>query len=860
MAAAKRAYDVISINSDSSEDETIMFERPLKMARRNKTHRGLNYFKDDDDLQQHNMDDLMRAGPSVRNVRNSSPKHAQGHSATSPQTVDSSEHDFDPSFPFDYEDFPNAHDDEIPDPLDGIIMLHDLSPSPAPDFVPEPTTLDQIMEIVPDVCRTYAFELLVGQDDNVERVIEQLFDKPYPKASEVRAGLEAERQAELRAQKVAEEAEKANLLNPQYIFSGKMKDVIIEVLKDEFNTIPIKYIRETQKEKKHLYATYLALNEAKHADLRPYGKTPWRPLRDVNFQVLQGTKDQKANIPVLMEQFNAARRAAAEWNIQRRKSIAQKKLEEETAALKAQSEEKNLELAKASGKLAECAACFDEYPLNRVVRCNSADAHFVCFDCMKTYLESETGQSSFKLACPGGCGNTFGEFQLRLVPETHPQVDELMRLRQEHDIRTAGIEDVEGCPFCDFKTVCLPIEVDFEFHCQNEDCSVTSCRKCKEKTHIPESCEEFQRKRSKDAALGHRHKIEEARSKALIRNCNSCKRAFIKSEGCNKMTCPTCNNIQCYLCGANVTANYSHFQPPNPCPTFDEKLTIEARHDQEVKAAAEAAEAEVLRDHPELNKEHLHIKFSDSVTEAEKRVLAPPMPPPRQGAHIPNLLDGVLLRGQQAQDRRRAQRVDQPHRPGNILNRFQGLGAAVFGQPRAPGPVVDHLNPIRQEPQANVGAHDHYAPDMALHMNDNNHMQPRPAFDRYFGGNQAAPGDLDFANFAAQAGAEMPGVGNDFGFEVDFNQNWEGLQAFPAMPGMPAMPVVPPIPVRPAAHNPGMNLARDVVQNQIDHQYGNGNLLNMLGRPRQGNAAQVPAQAPIENNNPGQDNGYGFGW
>ncbi|TIA52205.1 hypothetical protein D6C79_02132 [Aureobasidium pullulans] len=80
------------------------------------------------------------------------------------------------------------------------------------------------------------------------------------------------------------------------------------------------------------------------------------------------------------------------------------------------------------------------------------------------------------------------------------------------------------------------------------------------------------------------------------------------------------------------------------------------------------------------------------------------------------------------------------------------------------------------------------------------------------------------------------------------------------MPGMPAMPVVPPIPVRPAAHNPGMNLARDVVQNQIDHQYGNGNLLNMLGRPRQGNAAQVPAQAPIENNNPGQDNGYGFGW
>jgi hypothetical protein len=127
----------------------------------------------------------------------------------------------------------------------------------------------------------------------------------------------------------------------------------IEVLKDEFNTIPVKYIKEVQKDKKYLYATYLALNEAKHAEPCPFGKCPWRSNREVNFDTLQANKHETANIPHIKEQFESARQAAIESNSLRRKTITQKVREEMEAAAKAKEEQLALEAAKATGTVVE---------------------------------------------------------------------------------------------------------------------------------------------------------------------------------------------------------------------------------------------------------------------------------------------------------------------------------------------------------------------------------------------------------------------------------------------------------------------------------------------------------------------------
>ncbi len=66
---------------------------------------------------------------------------------------------------------------------------------------------------------------------------------------------------------------------------------------------------------------------------------------------------------------------------------------------------------------------------------------------------------------------------------------------------------------------------------------------------------------------------------AKVRKCpKGCAQPFCKSEGCNKMTCPTCKSFICYVCRALIPKNvgYKHFcQTPhckhescNLCPLY----------------------------------------------------------------------------------------------------------------------------------------------------------------------------------------------------------------------------------------------------------------------------------------------------
>ncbi len=63
--------------------------------------------------------------------------------------------------------------------------------------------------------------------------------------------------------------------------------------------------------------------------------------------------------------------------------------------------------------------------------------------------------------------------------------------------------------------------------------------------------------------------IEEALTKARVRECRKCKSRFYKIEGCNKMTC-TCGALMCYICRADITTiGYGHFCQ-TPCCTHKE--------------------------------------------------------------------------------------------------------------------------------------------------------------------------------------------------------------------------------------------------------------------------------------------------
>lgn len=224
------------------------------------------------------------------------------------------------------------------------------------------------------------------------------------------------------------------------------------------------------------------------------------------------------DIPVDARNSDGYLRASRELAAARRKRevIEEKQRVVNATAL---AEQENETTAQREGTMQECGCCCSEYPMNRMLICENPDAsaqHWLCWTCVKTYVETEIGQSRHKLVCfhVDGCTFGFSKPQLKLaIPLQH--LKKLEKLQQEDEVRCAELDGLEECPFCDYKAICPPKEVDKEFRCNNDDCGIVSCRLCQLETHIPLSCEE----RAKASSLDARHTVEEAMTAALIRTC-----------------------------------------------------------------------------------------------------------------------------------------------------------------------------------------------------------------------------------------------------------------------------------------------------------------------------------------------------
>ena len=58
-----------------------------------------------------------------------------------------------------------------------------------------------------------------------------------------------------------------------------------------------------------------------------------------------------------------------------------------------------------------------------------------------------------------------------------------------------------------------------------------------------------------------RKRVEEAMTRAAMRTCPGCRTPITKIEGCNKITCPRCGSLMCYICRQEIpkTVAYKHF-------------------------------------------------------------------------------------------------------------------------------------------------------------------------------------------------------------------------------------------------------------------------------------------------------------
>ncbi|KAJ6258445.1 E3 ubiquitin-protein ligase [Drechslerella dactyloides] len=134
------------------------------------------------------------------------------------------------------------------------------------------------------------------------------------------------------------------------------------------------------------------------------------------------------------------------------------------------------------------------------------------------------------------------------------------------------------------------------FQCRNSRavCGKKSCRDCGKEWKAFHKCFE-----NEEEAL--RLCVENAMAAAIKRTCPTCGTSFVKSDGCNKLTC-VCGYVMCYVCRADLKGvGYKHFcqhfrqVPGTACSECDNcDLYVQEDESLVLKIAGERAQAEWL--------------------------------------------------------------------------------------------------------------------------------------------------------------------------------------------------------------------------------------------------------------------------
>ncbi|OKL64024.1 hypothetical protein UA08_00245 [Talaromyces atroroseus] len=422
---------------------------------------------------------------------------------------------------------------------------------------------EKIQAVFPDICDEYVKKLYAkykpffGNVKDATRIIElaleDILEQPsYPK--------KIQKKRKQMADSVNDNDVKEVRSDPIYYFP-----IVVKLLEKQFTSLPKKTIKHMVVQYKTLFKAYIALCHLGQpsSDASDY----WARLYQVKDQHPPRLAD------VLEHEMQAAKKVVAEKEDAERKETEgrQEKINEEEHRL--------------AGALVECQCCFSEVPQNRIIPCEGEEVHWFCNSCLKTQAETQIGLMQYELKCfdMSGCPAAFNIKNVRIVLG-----DKLMKrledLQQMDEVAKASIDGLEECPFCEFKAICPPVEQDKEFNCQNPECERTSCRLCKEDSHIPLSCKEAKA----DRATHTRHTVEEAMTNALIRKCPKCKVSIIKEDGCNKLKCGRCGTLICDVCKQDISnKGYEHFSR-NVCPLHEVDKGANRRMKEVTQAEMEA--------------------------------------------------------------------------------------------------------------------------------------------------------------------------------------------------------------------------------------------------------------------------------
>ncbi|KNG90731.1 RING finger protein (Zin) [Aspergillus nomiae NRRL 13137] len=158
-----------------------------------------------------------------------------------------------------------------------------------------------------------------------------------------------------------------------------------------------------------------------------------------------------------------------------------------------------------------------------------------------------------------------------------------------------------------FLNLCLKVRPK-RFTCANPLCQRVSCITCQKPWRDPHVCFE-------PLLLDLRATVEAARTAAVKRTCPRCGLSFVKSSGCNKLTC-VCGYSMCYLCRKGLS-------PPSKAPQW---FRPRQRQQENINPANEAEHDDQNIDDEEFEEpegykhfcEHFRINPGARCTECNK--------------------------------------------------------------------------------------------------------------------------------------------------------------------------------------------------------------------------------------------------
>ena len=230
------------------------------------------------------------------------------------------------------------------------------------------------------------------------------------------------------------------------------------------------------------------------------------------------------------------------------------------------------ECASLANSYVQCECCWSFVVETETLLCQHG--HRVCFQCLIMWGWSQVTMGEGKIECIASakCDQCEGDrcvaqyFLPDLARALPPSLlEQLTRLEGERVLKEAKLKNLVKCAHCGVVVVYLKrTKSEKIFECP--ECSGRTCLKCRKREHPGFSCREARNVTPNMLASKITAKV--------VRTCPGCGLEFLKEQGCNKMECPSCHAVMCYVCKKRIYDKnpYSHFsksgKEPGKCPLY----------------------------------------------------------------------------------------------------------------------------------------------------------------------------------------------------------------------------------------------------------------------------------------------------